>query len=938
MTSPITEQERDWRRRKFGLVVAGQAEDTERMQHLEEIGTQRAQRRGEIGPILGAFLAGGDVETFRADVDKWCRRPGFDAFSGFNGQMFLNQVISYGDAEDAAEVLRDVVRVPAGEAAALVAIDRLVAYVESIKKGANPAPARVPFLLSFFWAMVDEPTWPIAWTSGVNVLRRVGWLGAPETYSDTYSAFRNVVRDLGDAESVSHALYWWERHPWVGFDPCLIERVRRLVEIDERREDGAYASDADAAEAETCARAVVGDMSLLGGVIEERVSQAFGRVVRPGSPAITLTSGRYRTDGWVQWTAAGIPAKPTLLVRATRNGVVAGLNPGFDKTGFYEEAGTALAPMIPPGLAAYRYQAGTNDHITTAPVQLPGGGFLVGRWFGDGDVLGEPEFAEEVVKLASQLQPLMDRLAQLSPGASSAPPAAPVATSGGDDALKSLYAEFIRETGYPTDKDVEQQAARQRMAAVLARDEILVADITDVRRIWTRSLYGFPGPMPKLNGYISDVDPADAAEFLRRVEYLVWGADSDVERIDALLDQDRMGIPGLGESVVMKLLAVAHPDRYVPVFPYGGDWGKKRMLELLDLPLPNPTQSRGEIQVEANDRLFDHLSSCFRGDPWGMNRFLYWLLARPIGPVVASTTDRLAELADELLVDRSFLALLEELLRDKRQIILYGPPGTGKTFVAQRLAEVLAPDDARRMLVQFHPSTSYEDFFEGYRPRLGPDGTLAYDLQPGPLRLLADRASQSPSTHVLLIDEINRANLPKVFGELLFLLEYREAEVFTTYRPDEPFTLPPNLWFIGTMNTADRSIALIDAALRRRFHFVPFFPHEGAMAGLLDRWLARHVPAMRWVAGVVDAVNAELVVELGGPHLQIGPSHFMKTGLDDTMLRRIWDFDVFPYIEDQLFGEPAKIEHFRFDRVLGRYRSTAEAETESGEQELVDEG
>ncbi len=92
----------------------------------------------------------------------------------------------------------------------------------------------------------------------------------------------------------------------------------------------------------------------------------------------------------------------------------------------------------------------------------------------------------------------------------------------------------------------------------------------------------------------------------------------------------------------------------------------------------------------------------------------------------------------------------------------------------------------------------------------------------------------------MIIDEINRANLPKVFGELLFLLEYRAHSVKTLYRPDEGFELPPNLWFIGTMNTADRSIALVDAALRRRFHFVPFFPHDGPMKGLLRRWLEAH--------------------------------------------------------------------------------------------------
>jgi len=906
----ITEQERAWRRGKFATVTQAQSAEAGRMDDVAAVDAARAERREELLPILDRFVSGGDPESFRAAVDHWCRQPGYDSFSGFNGQMFLNQVVNMGDAEEAASVLREVLAVPSDEPAAAAAADRLVAYVESIKKGANPAPARVPFLLSFFWGIADHARWPIAWTSGASILRRVGWLPSSGTYAESYLAYRSIVLDLGDPAPVEHALYWWERNPWVGLDPALAERIHRLIAIDTRREEGVYATPDDEAEAAACARAVVGDLGLLGGFLEGRISQALARAVRPNTAAVSVSPGRYRIDGWVQWTASGISAKPSLIVWATENGVFAGLNPGFAHTGYYEEVGTALAGMIPDGLAPYHQMAGTAERLRT-PVTLPGGSFAVGRWFTAGEALGAAGFAEEIVGLASRLQPLLDRVAHVS-DPSSGLPEQPVG-----DSLRPLVEEFRRETGYPSEDDLQHAAKREAMAALLARDELLVADIADVRRIWNTNAYGRPGPQSRLNAYLKDADPPTVADFVRRLDYLLWGTDPDVERIDALLDPGQLGLSGLGESGVMKLLAVARPDRYLPVFPYGGDLGKKRMLELLELPLPNPELSRGQIQVEANDQLYDRLRHFFRDDPWGMNRFLYWLLQRPVGPPPG---DPLGELAHELLVDRSFLDELVGLLEDKRQIILYGPPGTGKTYLAQKLAAVLAADETRRILVQFHPSTSYEDFFEGYRPRLGADGSLAYELQEGPLRTLAERAAASPTVrHILLIDEINRANLPKVFGELLFLLEYRDHEVRTTYRPDEPFELPPNLWFIGTMNTADRSIALVDAALRRRFHFVPFFPDDGAMAGLLGRWLDRHVPAMAWVARLVDEVNAELVAELGGPHLQIGPSHFMKPGLDEAMLRRVWKYNVYPYIEDQLFGEPAKSARFTLAQVRARH-------------------
>ena len=188
--------------------------------------------------------------------------------------------------------------------------------------------------------------------------------------------------------------------------------------------------------------------------------------------------------------------------------------------------------------------------------------------------------------------------------------------------------------------------------------------------------------------------------------------------------------------------------------------------------------------------------------------------------------------------------------------------------------------------------------------------------------LLAAQAEASPGVdHVMVIDEINRANLPKVFGELLFLLEYRDEQVQTLYRSEDAFELPNNLLFIGTMNTADKSIALIDAALRRRFHFVPFFPHEEPHNAVLASWLEDNNSDALWVAGLVEHVNERLIDLLGGPHLQIGPSHFFSKDLDEDKVRRIWRYSVLPFIEDQLWGQAELLRTFEFDQVLAAYRA-----------------
>jgi 5-methylcytosine-specific restriction protein B len=270
--------------------------------------------------------------------------------------------------------------------------------------------------------------------------------------------------------------------------------------------------------------------------------------------------------------------------------------------------------------------------------------------------------------------------------------------------------------------------------------------------------------------------------------------------------------------------------------------------------------------------------------------------------VLPEVTDELA--ADLLLHDRGreWLEDIREALLDERQLVFYGPPGTGKTYLAMRLAEHFGGGPEQVKIVQFHPSYAYEDFFEGFRPVEDPETRdVAFRLTAGPLRELADLASREGSRHIphfLIIDEINRANLAKVFGELYFLLEYRTRSVRLTYSGDD-FALPPNLFVIGTMNTADRSIALVDAAMRRRFVFFKLSPDVEPTAGLLTRWLRREGRDPE-PARLLDALNARI----DDADFAIGPSYLMKPGVYRTGgLERTWRTKILPLLEEHHYGE-----------------------------------
>jgi MoxR-like ATPase len=276
---------------------------------------------------------------------------------------------------------------------------------------------------------------------------------------------------------------------------------------------------------------------------------------------------------------------------------------------------------------------------------------------------------------------------------------------------------------------------------------------------------------------------------------------------------------------------------------------------------------------------------------------------------------------------REELEEIERMLLDKRQLILYGPPGVGKTYVAEYFGRYFAGNplngtpDERLTLVQFHQSYSYEDFVQGIRPETV-DSRLEYHVRDGIFKSVCTIAARNPAKRFLvLIDEINRANISRVFGELLLLLEYRNRSIALPYSStNAQFSIPPNIFIIGTMNTADRSLAQIDYALRRRFFFHRMRPVIGNKAHVLDKWLEAQEVDEEVRTNIVTLfinLNKRLNEELGEDYL-IGHSYFMSPDILTPEGRlRIWRSAVMPLL-DEYFYDRRDREEALADFTLGR--------------------
>lgn len=253
---------------------------------------------------------------------------------------------------------------------------------------------------------------------------------------------------------------------------------------------------------------------------------------------------------------------------------------------------------------------------------------------------------------------------------------------------------------------------------------------------------------------------------------------------------------------------------------------------------------------------------------------------------------------------------LVSVMKRKKNMILQGAPGVGKTFAAERLAySMLGKKDTSHVsLIQFHQNYSYEDFIMGYRPTEN-----GFALTPGVFYEFCKKAQQHPrEDYFFLIDEINRGNMSKIFGELLMLIEnsYRGKPVMLSSN-GESFTVPKNLYVIGMMNTADRSLAMIDYALRRRFSFIelePGFETEGFKA--YQKGLGNEI--LDKLVAVVERLNEDIKNDSSlGKGFCIGHSYFcgLKNPKDCTVswMREVVEYDILPMLEEYWFDSPAQV-------------------------------
>ncbi len=264
---------------------------------------------------------------------------------------------------------------------------------------------------------------------------------------------------------------------------------------------------------------------------------------------------------------------------------------------------------------------------------------------------------------------------------------------------------------------------------------------------------------------------------------------------------------------------------------------------------------------------------------------------------------------EEVYMEKTEYDTLVNLLRNKKNIILQGAPGVGKTYVAKRLAYSMMglKDSSRVMMVQFHQSYSYEDFIEGFRPMSGGSG---FEIKKGSFYNFCKKAeSDTDNDYFFIIDEINRGNLSKIFGELFMLIENDKRGIsLSLLYSDEKFNVPNNVHIIGMMNTADRGLAMLDYALRRRFAF--FDMKSGLQSSGFNRYKnSFNSPMFNQLISMMEQLNKDIENDESlGEGFCIGHSYFCNFDkINESDIFNIIEYEIIPLLKEYWFDEKSKV-------------------------------
>jgi hypothetical protein len=411
----------------------------------------------------------------------------------------------------------------------------------------------------------------------------------------------------------------------------------------------------------------------------------------------------------------------------------------------------------------------------------------------------------------------------------------------------------------------------------------------------------------------------DQLELFNEWTQRLWTASYDdaLKGVDQIL-KDKEVFPGAGRSYPTMLMYLRDPSKFciwlqsthtglaaMTGFPYAKtrQGGSERYLKYCETALAFAKEH--DLAPQEIDAILSEAARTPKTKPLKATAAG---TSKPITVPLPAARPSLLEVAQ-----RTYIAVdqLEEWLRlvqgRKKQALFYGPPGTGKTFVASQLAGLIAENNAAIETVQFHPSFSYEDFVEGLRPILSKPGSVGFEIKDGIFKTFCDKARRADGMHVLIVDEINRADLGSVLGELMLLLEYRDRQVELPYSR-ESFSIPENLVLLATMNTADRSLALVDYALRRRFHALEMQPSRDVLAAYLQGKGEDAEVALEFY----DLVQARISSRDFAP----GHSYWMLENPSTADLYLMWKYELHPYLAEYWFEHRSQLDDL--DREVGK--------------------